>query len=280
MFNHKVQQGFLTLAYNSNKVDYLELAYLQALSIKATMPNAKVAVVVDAKTKKNVNAKIEKVFDFIIEGKNSEWPMEIEPDLFWLTPFKETIKLESDLVITRNIEHWWHALRLRNVVLSTNCRNLEDTIVIDTEYRKFWLDNDLPNIYNGMMYFRFSQEATLFFNTAKKLYKHYDYLRDNILKNCREERPSTDVIYSLAAKIVGVENCTIPSLDFFNFVHMKPHIQNWHGHVDWDEMVVCEIDSPMVRINNLNQYNPVHYHVKRWPTDSIINKYEHTSRVN
>ncbi len=75
MFNHKEQQGFLTLAYSSNKVDYLELAYLQAMSIKTTMPNAKTAVVVDFKTKKNVTSKIEKVFDYIIEGKDSEWPM-------------------------------------------------------------------------------------------------------------------------------------------------------------------------------------------------------------
>ena len=277
MFNHKEQQGFLTLAYNSNKVDYLELAYLQAMSIKTTMPNAKTAVVVDFKTKKNVTSKIEKVFDYVVEGRDSEWPMEVEPDLFWLTPFKETIKLESDLIITRNIEHWWHALRLRNIVLSTNCRNIEDTVVVDTEYRKFWSDNDLPNIYNGMMYYRYSQEAALFFNTAKKLYQHYDYLKDNVLKNCREDRPSTDVIYALAAKITGVENCTVPSLDFFNFVHMKTHVQNWPGQVDWNELVVCEVDPPIVRINNLNQYNPVHYHVKHWPTDSIINRYEHTS---
>ncbi len=58
---------------------------------------------------------------------------------------------------------------------------------------------------------------------------------------------------------------------------MKTHIQNWPGQVEWNELVVCEIDPPVIRINNLNQYNPVHYHVKHWPTDSIINRYEHTS---
>lgn len=280
MFNHKEQQGFITVAYNSTDVDYLELAYLQAMSIKIVMPNAKVALITDAKTKKNISAKIDKVFDYVIKGKDSDWPMEIEPDVFWLTPFKETIKLEADLLITRNINHWWSALRLRNVVLGTNCRNIEDNIVIDKEYRKFWTDNDLPNVYNGMMYFRYSQEATTFFNTARTLFKNYAHLRDNVLQNCREDRPSTDVIYALAAKIIGVEMCTIPSLDFFNFVHMKPHIQNWPAQVDWNELVLTEIDPPIVRINNLNQYHPVHYHVKHWPTDTLINKYEHATRVN
>lgn len=280
MFNHKEQQGFLTLAYNSKSIDYLELAYLQALSIRTVMPDAKIAVVVDSQTKKNITTKIEKLFDYVIEGRSSEWPMEIEPELFWLTPFKETIKLESDLILTRNIDHWWHALRLRNIVLSTHCRNIEDRVIIDSEYRKFWNDNDLPNVYNGLMYFRYSQEAMNFFLMARKLFLHYEYLRDNILKNCREERPSTDVIYSLAAKIVGVETCTIPSLDFFNFVHMKPHIQNWPAQVEWNELVLAEVDPPVLRINNLNQYSPVHYHVKHWPTDTIINKYEHTVRID
>lgn len=280
MFNHKEQKGFLTLAYNSKTVDYLELAYLQALSIKTVMPDARVAVVLDSHTKKSITTKIEKLFDYVIEARPSEWPMEIEPELFWLTPFKETIKLEADLLLTRNIDHWWHALRMRNLVLSTNCRNTEDRVIVDAEYRKFWVDNDLPNIYNGLMYFRYSQEAMNFFLTARKLFQNYEYLRDNVLKNCREDRPSTDVIYSIAAKIVGVENCTIPSLDFFNFVHMKPHIQNWPAQVEWNELVLAEVDPPILRINNLNQYNPVHYHVKHWPTDTIINKYEHTARIN
>lgn len=277
MFNHKEQKGFLTLAYNTDDVDYIELAYLQSMSIKKVMPHAKYAVVINPLYKNKIPDKINKAFDYVIESQASDWPMELEPELFWLTPFKETIKLESDLLMTRNIDHWWHALRLRNIVLSFNCRNIEDTIVIDSEYRKFWIDNDLPNIYNGMMYFRFSREATEFFTIAKKLFTHYDYLKDNVLKNCHEEKPSTDVIYSLAAKLIGVENCTIPSLDFFNFVHMKNHIQKWPGVVDWNDLVLSEVDPPNIRINNLNQYNPVHYHIKHWPTDDIISKYEHSS---
>jgi hypothetical protein len=36
MSRHKEQQGFLTIAANTEDVDYLRLAYLQALNIKAT----------------------------------------------------------------------------------------------------------------------------------------------------------------------------------------------------------------------------------------------------
>jgi hypothetical protein len=279
MFNHQAQQGFLTLACNTSKCDYLELAYVQAMSIKVVMPTALYAVAVDAETESRITSRQRQVFDYVVQVDKTDWPMSQEPVLFWKTPFKETIKLESDLLFTRNINHWWTALRLRNVVLSTNCRNIEDQVVVDREYRKFWQDNDLPNVYNGMMYFRYTKEAVDFFMLARQLFDNYEYLRDNVLLNCREEKPSTDVIYSLAAKIIGIENCTIPSLDFFNFVHMKPHIQGWAGTTEWCDVAVSEVDPPVIRINNLNQYNPVHYHVKHWITDTIINKYEHAAGI-
>ena len=39
MSQHKEQQGFVTFAINSKDVDYLELAYLQCLNVKATQKN-------------------------------------------------------------------------------------------------------------------------------------------------------------------------------------------------------------------------------------------------
>jgi len=271
MFDHKEQQGFMTLAIGA---DYLKMAYLQALSIKLVMPDARYCVAVDPTTQELITDKQSLVFDYVRTVGATDWPMEREPDLFSCSPFKETIKVEADLLFTRNVDHWWDALRLNPVVLATHCRNLQDQVVVDTGYRKFWVDNDLPNIYNGMMYFRFTREATEFFQLARTLYKHYNYIRDNVLINCREERPSTDVIYALAAKMYGVENCTMPSLDYFNFVHMKPHIQGWAGSSKWTDTVMCETDPPVIRINNINQLNPVHYHIKEWCTQELIEQYE------
>ena len=59
------QQGFLTIAQNTD-VDYLELAYVQAMSIKLTMPGSKYAVLVDNPTLEQVQDKHRAVFDYII----------------------------------------------------------------------------------------------------------------------------------------------------------------------------------------------------------------------
>ena len=70
-------------------------------------------------------------------------------------------------MFTDDINHWLHALRLRDICLSYNCRDYQGHRVTKTAYRKFFGLNDLPDVYNGMMYFRWSQTAVDFFKTAK-----------------------------------------------------------------------------------------------------------------
>ena len=55
---------------------------------------------------------------------------------------------------------------------------------------------------------------------------------------------------------------------------MKSKIQNWPGEANWNDIVANEIDGDIVRINNLNQYFPVHYHSKSFATDELIEYYE------
>lgn len=275
---HQAQQGFLTFAQNTD-VDYLQLAYVQAMSIKLTMPGAQYAVIVDSYTLAQVTDQHRRVFDYVIElpadyAKDETWKLSNEWQALDLTPFKETIKLESDLIFTRSIAHWWTTFRNRNIVLSQGCKNyLQETSSV-RDYRKVFDDNDLPDIYNGLMYFRFSREAAEFFWYAEHIFKNWDYISKTMLTNVRDDKPTTDVVYALAAKIIGVEHCTIPSVDFINFVHMKSAINGFSKNIPWYESVMCEVDLPMIRINNVNQYHPIHYHEKSWVTPDIIAEYE------
>lgn len=278
---NKQGQGFLTIAQNTEQTDYLSLAYLQALNVKTIHPEAKYAVIVDETTHNLVTDKHLSVFDHVIKlpydenSRDSNWKLANEYQVFELTPFKETIKLESDLLFTRRVDHWWSAFRLKDVVLSTGCKTYRGEAATSRAYRKFFDDNELPDVYNGLMYFRFSQTASEFFLTAKRILRNWDYLKENVLINCREDTPSTDVLYALTAKTIGVERCTMPSMDFINFVHLKPGINGW-GNTDcsWQDIVLQERDGHMIRVHNLNQYYPVHYYDKTYATKELINEYE------
>ena len=272
------QQGFLTIAQNNSTTDYLQLAYLQALSIKITMPGSRYAVVVDSNTMSQVTDKHTEVFDYIIqipddEASDDDWKLRNEWQAYFLTPFKETIKLESDIVFTRSIEHWWTTFRLKNIVLSQGCRDYYGNLSSDRTYRQLFDDNLLPDVYNGLMYFRYAQESAEFFWYARLIFQNWAEVKNTLIK-CHDDEPTTDVVYALAAKIVGVETCTIPGVDYINFTHLKAAINKFSSVTPWHDLVVHEVDVPMVRINNINQYHPLHYQDKTWVTDELIKEYE------
>jgi len=274
---YKAQQGFFTIAQNSSDVDYLRLAYLQALSIKLTMPGSLYAVAVDTNTLALVTEEHRKVFDYVITIENDEsayddWKLRNEWQAFFLTPFKETIKLESDIVFTRSIAHWWNTFRLKNIVLSQGCRDYYGNLSRDRTYRQLFDDNQLPDVYNGLMYFRYSPEAAEFFWYARLIFQNWPDVKNTLVK-CYDDEPTTDVVYALAAKIIGEEKCTIPGVDFINFTHMKSAINKFASTHNWQDLVVHEVDAPMVRINNINQYHPLHYQNKEWVTDELIKEY-------
>jgi hypothetical protein len=281
--------GFVTFAQNTDLVDYLKLAYVQACNIKSIHKTAKCAVIVDKPTYKSVTESCRQIFDFIIliehdnNLENSTWKLANEYQIFELSPFKETIKLEADILFTRPIDHWLNSFRFRDVVLSLGCKNYRQRESNVRTYRHFFDQNDLPDVYSGLMYFRFSLFAQRFFDTARQIFNHWDYIKINLLKNCREDTPSTDVLYALTAKMLGVENCTLPSFDFIKFVHMKPSIAVWSDVGDWQNMTMVEHDENMIRIHNLNQYDPVHYHEKTFINNQKVEYYERrydASRIN
>ena len=272
------QQGFLTFAQNSD-VDYLRLAYVQAMSIKLTMPDAKYAVIVDEATLAQVTDTHRRVFDYVIAlpvdyAKDEVWKLSNEWQAFDLTPFKETIKVESDILFTRSIDHWWTALRLRDVVLSLGCRDYQGHPGQSRRYRRIFDDNNLPDTYNGLMYFRYSQPAHDFFSKARQVWQNWELVTSQ-LKNYRAGEPSTDLVYAVTANILGVENCTLPGCDFINFTHMKNSINHWTESTPWPGLVVSEFDLPMIRINNVNQYHPVHYQDKIWITNDVVERFEY-----
>lgn len=273
------QQGFLTIAQNTQDVDYLQLAYVQAMSVKLTMPGSKYAVLVDANTLAAVTDKHRSVFDYVIEmpiddAKDQSWKLANEWQVCELSPFKETIKLESDLIFTRSIDHWWTLFRLRNVVISLGCKDYQGQTGTSRRYRRVFDDNNLPDVYTGLMYFRYSQEAYEFFEIVKACFRHWDIVSPQ-LKNYRDEQPTTDLVFAIAAKHMGLESCTLPSVDWINFAHMKNAINHWPEATPWPEMVVSELDLPMIRINNVNQYYPFHYQDKNWVTAEVVERFEH-----
>jgi hypothetical protein len=264
----KAQQGYFTFAQNTDKVNYLDLAYAQALSIKNTQKINQYAVAVDSETKKQITYEHRKVFDYVIDIRDPDvHAMSNEWQAWHLTPFKETVKLESDILFTTNVDHWWTGMRLQEVCFTTKIRNYEGTISNARAYRKLFDENNLPDIYTGMYYFRFGRTSMELFQLAEAIYANWHLFRDQLLKNCREDLPSTDVVFSIAARLLGEEQCTNPALDYPSFVHMKGAVNGLAPAANWLDVYPHELYNNNLMINFTRQTWPVHYYQKTFIND-------------
>ena len=179
-----------------------------------------------------------------------------------ISPYRETIKLEADMVLASPIDHWWNLFELRDVVISKGARDFYGQHTSCRTYRRTFDHNHLPDLYNAVTYWRVSQTAQEFFRLVQAIFTHWSTYR-TLLKYSDEE-PTTDVVYAIAAVIVGAERVTLPLGLGPSIVHMKAGINSISTN-DWTQELTWETD-PM-RINTVAQWGPVHYHVKPWQPD-------------
>lgn len=275
------QRGFLTFAQNSADTDYLTLAYCQALSIKCSQKEVtSYAVIVDAATKALLTDKHREVFDYVIDlpeddSANDSWKLKNEWQAWWLTPFKETMKIESDMLFSTSIDHWWAGLQQREVVLTASVRDYEGNVATSRAYRRLFDSNELPDVYNGLMYFRFGKVSREFFIYAKYIYRNWDKFKNELLKDCLNEHPTTDVVFAIAASMIGVEKCTNPALSYPTFAHMKGAMQGWGIGTDWTDKLYAQIDDELhITAGFTRQLYPFHYYQKSFITNKVVTQYE------
>ena len=235
------ERGYVIPAFNTPTVDYYQLAMRLRKSI------------LEKNSKSNV------VIIELLKNMQDYGGYANDIHAFYNTPFRQTIKLEADMLVTSPIDHWWTMFEHRDVVISTGCRDFYDQPAESRFYRRVFDDNDLPDVYNAITYWRRSHLATEFFGLVRNIFEHWDrYIK--LLKFC-DEPASTDLVYAMAAKIIGPELVTMPFTSYPKIVHMKKHIVPI-GTNNWTKELVWETDP--LRVQTVAQWGAFHYHIKDW----------------
>jgi hypothetical protein len=174
---------------------------------------------------------------------------------FSVSPYRQTIKLEADMFCASPIDHWWTLFEYRDVVVSQRCRDYYDQPSTARHYRKIFDDNHLPDVYNAITYWRVSKTAQDFFQLVRQIFEHWSDYRT--LLKFPDEKPSTDVVYAIAAVVLGVENCTLPPGLGPQIVHMKRRIIGTQSE-DWTKELTWESINPGLRIQTVAQIGRAH----------------------
>ena len=254
------EQGYLIPAINTGTVDYVSCAVRLAKSIKHWHPQAQICLLTDKEYH-------HEVFDYVKllphgdQDKNSNWKLSNDWQCFSASPFRQTIKLEADMICASHIDHWWTLFENRDLVISVGCRDFYDQPAKSRYYRKLFDTNKLPDVYNAITYWRLSTFAQEFFSLVKQIFVEWDYYQT--LLKFPDDRPTTDVVYAVATQILGVENCTLPVGLGPTIVHMKKNIIPTYND-EWSKQLVWEHTDPGLRIQTIAQWGLVHYHIKDW----------------
>lgn len=256
-----MSRGFVVLAQNTSNTDYIRCAEMLALSIKKVMPNSSISLITD-------DIDNSKYFDYTIAlpygdlDTNGDWKLINDWQVYEASPYEYTIKLEADMYLPTNIDYWWEVLEQKDLVVCSSIRNYKGNVSTNNFYRNFIVNNNLPNVYNAITYFKKSQLASEFFKTCRNCFENWDDFK-TLLKCNVDEKATTDWVYAIACLIHGVENTTLPKFNSFSMVHMKQFINDLKTD-DWTNELVYEINDKNLRINTFTQLYPFHYHIKNF----------------
>ena len=250
------ERGYIIPAFNVGKVDYVDCARTLAKTLLHQHPTARICLLTNDQyaTDHHLFA-----YTHIVEDINTQNPFANDPLVFDYTPFRQTIKLEADMMVASPVDHLWKVFEHRDFVISQGCRNFYDQPGTSRKYRQLFDANNLPDVYNAVTYWRLSKTAQDFFKLVKLIFANWSSYK--ILLKFPEEVPSTDVVYAMAAKILGPEQVTLPPRIGPQIVHMKPGINPFTSS-RWTDELVWEYN-PM-RIQTVVQHGFVHLNVKDW----------------
>lgn len=282
-----MSRGYIVIAQNTDTVDYLKQAYALALNLKLTQKKVNgLTVCVDAATKKKITKKHRDVFDHIVEipwkdaAKGQDWKIHNKWKYYYMTPYTETVILDTDMMFPTDVSHWWDIMSQQDVWSTTKVRTYRGDIVTSNYYRQYFDLNNLPNIYTAFFYFKQSELASELFAMTEIIFQHWQRFFYKYLPKGKPDILSGDVAFALAIQLLGIEHLTtrenttaVPT-----FVHMKSHVQGIQGVVldeKWsDSLPTYYKNCREFKIANFQQTLPFHYVEKDWLTDSMIKQME------
>ena len=273
-----MNKGFCILAQNNSDVDYVRHAYALAVSIHKFNKDQKVSLITNDK----VSKKYQTVFDKIIkipwtdQAELSHWKIENRWKVYHASPYEYTIVMDADMLVLHNISQWWDFLSKRDLFFVSNVRNFQNEVVTNRYYRKTFDENQLPNLYSAIYYFKKSEAAYEFFNFLELIVINWELFYGECAPELYQNRCSIDLCCSIASKILDNEKEITLDNSVITFTHMKPHLQGWYNVPEkWTKSIGSYFrNDKTLFLGNYIQNNVLHYVEPEFLTDKFLKRLE------
>ena len=249
-------KGYLLVAMGN---DYVEQAYLCAKSIRDTQTINNVSIV----TSDVVPEEYKSVFDHIIDvpwhdkESKSFYLTEHRWKVFHITPYEETVVLDTDMIFLDDVSHWWKYMSQHSLLFTTRVVDYRNNTIKSDYYRKAFTSNNLPDVYCAYHYFKKDDKALEYYNLLNTVCENWkDFYKVVSPKNC-PTKSSMDLNHAICVYLSSIEDFTI---DCLNFTHMKSHVQSYKDPSDsWTDSLPFYVNGNDVKIGNYRQRGVLHY---------------------
>lgn len=274
-----MSKGFVILAQNSGKNDYVKQAYALALSIRFSQDDV---ISVSLITNNKVPKKYKHAFDKIIpipwtdDAKGKEWKVENRWKIYHCTPYEETIVLDADMLFLEDISKWWEYCSNFDIKFCSRIKNYKLEVVNDTVHRKAFVSNQLSNPYFALHYFKKSDPALQFYKVLEFVSNNWEWCYTTFAPNEYQPWLSMDLASAIAIEIMGLNETIVDINSPLEFIHMKPAIQGWSVSAEsWQDVVhgVLNKKGDLI-VGNIKQSKLFHYVEDDFVTDELIEKLE------
>ena len=269
-----MSKGFLVLAQNNNETDYVKQAYLLARSLQVSQPLINNISLV---TNDQVPNEYKSAFDKIIEipfgdqASNSTWKVENRWKLYHATPYDETIVFDADMLVTSDLTKCWDFANNYELFFTSRVTDYRGNTIIDKIYRKTFIENNLPNLYTGMFYFKKTDKVLEFFKLVEYIFYNWERFFFEITPNSSQKFFSMDVAVSIAVKLLDIVEEVTHTQTPFTFVHMKPAIQGWvpTPNSSYSQVTAHYNKNNELYVGNYKQLGVFHYVEDSFVTDDL-----------
>lgn len=257
-------KGILVIAQNNKTTDYVEQACALAMSLQIHN-NTPISII----TNNVVPTQYTSLFDNIIpipftdEAQETNWKIENRWKLYHASPYDETIVMDTDMLVLQNIDTWWDFLSNYELFFVSNVLNYRGERADTSYYRKTFIENNLPNLFSGLHYFKKCDFSQQFYFWLKLVVTNWEeFYEIHLTSASRPKHMSIDVCAAIVTRILDCEDAITNNIvKFPSFIHMKAYCQGWaETQSSWQDQVGVYISkNASVKIGNYAQTGLLHY---------------------
>lgn len=256
-------QGYIFLgADDTNETTNIKCAYALSLSLKLLDPTRKTCVIV---TKfDDVSKKYERGFDYIIEmpfGRTDINHHDIFIDfwqLFYCTPFTESLFINTYSLVISNIDKLW---------LHPDNMDLAFATALDfkgnpsTRVKKFMAQerDNIPIFATDVIYFSKNKLSSEFFKMADPVFKNWRQIYCDVLKENSINNFDFTLMVNIVCYLLGQNNIHYPLFDYTDmslYAIQDLMVEN----TSWkDRLSLWITNGNTVKINNYIQHGILNY---------------------